>query len=338
MAGYTDPPYRILMKEMGAPVLFTEMIDSHGLVHRNDKTMKMLGRRDGDLHTQIAVGTPMLAEHAMDVLLDSETAGINLNMGCPAKKVVSCGGGSNLLRFPQVVEAICKVVRRKAGKMPFSVKFRSGWNEQSLNYEEVGKIYENEGVDYVMLHARTRAQSFSGFANLAHIKRLKEVLKIPVIGNGDVVSYESAKRMVDETKCDGIGIGRGSVGNPWLYAQAERAIQGLPPLPAPSPDERLRVIVRHYELLMEFYGPRLAPHNFRKHLVGYLKGLPGHKAIKEKLFANDELSVEELKNLLGTYFEDLKNLTHLRLPTESATEVNQFWEEKGQEKSYFATA
>ncbi len=313
MAGYTDPPYRILLKEMGAPVLFTEMIDSHALIHLNDKTIKMLGRRDPDLHTQIAAGTPILAERATDVLLSQSTAGLNLNMGCPAKKVVSCGGGSNLLRAPDLIKDICKIVRQKTEGLPFSVKFRSGWNSESLNFEEVGKIYEGEGVDFIMLHSRTRAQSFSGKADWSHIRRLKELLKIPVIGNGDIVSYETARAMVQETNCDGVGIGRGAVGNPWLYHQAERAVHGLPPLVEPSPEERLRVITRHYELALEYYGPFLAPHIIRKHLVGYMKGLPGHKGIKEQLFLSNSLGLDQLKNILGDYFENL--IKALRLPS-----------------------
>lgn len=306
MAGYTDPPYRILMKEFGIPVLFTEMIDSHALIYRNEKTIRMLGKRDDDLHTQIAAGSPILAEKSMDVLSDYQTAGININMGCPAKKVVSCGGGSNLLRAPLVIRDICRVVRKKSGTIPFSVKFRSGWNDQCLNFEEVGKIYEDEGVDFIMLHARTRAQAFSGKANWNHIKRLKEILKIPVIGNGDIVSYETAKEMAEQTGCDGIGIGRGAIGNPWLYLQAERAINNLPPLPEPSPKERLRVILRHYELILEYYGPENSSHNIRKHLVGYLKGLPGHKAMKEKLFATDPLTLEKMREELSEYFERLE--------------------------------
>jgi tRNA-dihydrouridine synthase B len=308
MAGYTDPPYRILMKEFGIPVLFTEMIDSHALIHRNEKTLKMIGDPDPEVFTQIAAGTPVLADHAMAALHDIPSAGINLNMGCPAKKVVSCGGGSNLLRYPQVIQDICKVVRKRAGNSLFSVKFRSGWNDCSLNYEEIGKIYEGEGVDFVMLHARTRAQSFSGRANWAHIKQLKELLKIPVIGNGDIVSYESAKQMADETGCDGVAIGRGAVGNPWVYRQAERAVLGLPPLEEPSPQERLRVIVRHYELICAYYGNHLGPHVIRKHLVGYLKGLPGHKAIKEKLFLSETLSVSQLHEILAEYFNSLNDL------------------------------
>ncbi len=306
MAGYTDPPYRLLMKSFGVPVLFTEMIDSHALVHQSEKTMKMLGRRDSDLFTQIAVGTLVLAEHAMDILSHQETAAINLNMGCPAKKVVSCGGGSNLLRYPEVIRDICRVVRKKAPSIPFSVKFRSGWTESCLNYEEVGKIYEDEGVDFIMLHARTRAQSFSGKANWNHIKRLKEILRIPVVGNGDVVSYETARALHEETGCDGIGIGRGAVGNPWLYLQAERALSKLPPLPEPTPEERLRVIVQHYALILDYYGSHLAPHIIRKHLVGYMKGLPGHKAVKEKLFLNDSLTLSELEGILSDYFEQLQ--------------------------------
>lgn len=305
MAGYTDPPYRLLMKEFGVPVLFTEMIDSHALAYRNEKTIKMLGRRDTDLMTQIAAGTPSLAQKAVEVLLDYETHGLNLNMGCPAKKVVSCGGGSNLLRSPDSVKEICRVVRKTIPSLPFSVKFRSGWNQDTLNYKEIGNILEGEGVDFIMLHARTRAQSFSGRAQWSHIAELKKLLKIPVIGNGDIVSFESALQLHQETGCDGVGIGRGAVGNPWLYLQAERAFQGHPPLPEPSLAERLRVILKHYELILEFYGPFLAPHIIRKHLVGYLKGLPFHKPVKEKLFALDQLSLENFGNILTDYFEEL---------------------------------
>ena len=296
------------MKDFKLPVLFTEMIDSHALIHRNEKTLKMIGTPDTEVFTQIAAGTPILADHAMAALEEIPMAGINLNMGCPAKKVVSCGGGSNLLRHPKVIQEICQVVRKRAGNALFSVKFRSGWNDCSLNFEEVGRIFEGEGVDFVMLHARTRAQSFSGRANWAHIRRLKEILKIPVIGNGDIVSYESAKQMVDETRCDGVAIGRGAVGNPWVYLQAERAALGLAPLEEPSPQERLRVIVRHYSLICEYYGQHLGPHVIRKHLVGYLKGLPGHKAIKEKLFLTETLSVSQLHQILGEYFESLCQL------------------------------
>lgn len=306
MAGYTDPPYRILMKEFEIPVLFTEMIDSHGLVHKNEKTMRMLGRRDSDLFTQIAAGTAALADHAVDVLMENATAGVNLNMGCPAKKVVSCGGGSNLLRVPKVIQTICEIVRKKAGRLPFSVKFRSGWDHHSLNFDEVGRIYEGEGVDFIILHARTRSDAFGGKAHWHHIRRLKEILKIPVIGNGDIVSYETAKAMREQTNCDGIAIGRGAIGNPWLYLQADAALRGAPPLSEPSPEERLRVIIRHYELILEYYGTGLSSHNFRKHLVGYMKSLPGHKAVKELLFADESVGLERLKNVLGEYFERLK--------------------------------
>ena len=306
MAGYTDPPYRILMKEFKIPVLFTEMIDSHALVYRNEKTMKMLGRRDPDLMTQIAAGTVALADRAVDVLLENETAGININMGCPAKKVVSCGGGSNLLRAPEVVKSIVQTVRKKTS-LPFSVKFRSGWNQDLINYEEVGKIYEGEGVDFIILHARTRAEAFGGQAHWDHIERLKKILKIPVIGNGDIVSYESAKKMHEMTGCDGIAIGRGAIGNPWLYLQADAAIQGLPPLAEVSPQERLRVILRHYELILEYYGLYHSSHIFRKHLVGYMKGLPGHKAVKETLFNEEFLTFEKLQNILSEYFQKLES-------------------------------
>jgi tRNA-dihydrouridine synthase B len=306
MAGYTDPPYRRLMQEFGIPVLFTEMIDSHALIHRNEKTMTMLEPQSKDIFVQFAAGTSLLAEHAMDALSEVQSAGININMGCPAKKVVGCGGGSNLLRYPDAIRDICRIVRKKAGSQLFSVKFRSGWNDECLNYEEVGRIYEGEGVDFVMLHARTRAQSFSGLARLDHIRRLKEILKIPVIGNGDIVSYESAKRMVDLTGCDGVAIGRGAVGNPWVYFQAARALDGLPPLSEPSPEERLRVILRHYELILEYFGLGLSSHIIRKHMVGYLKGLPGHKAVKEKIFAVESLSLDHLHQILGQYFDDLK--------------------------------
>lgn len=301
MAGYTDPPYRELLKEFRSPLLFTEMIDSHALIHRNEKTIQMLGQRDRDLVTQFAAGTPALAEHAVNVLLENETHAININMGCPAKKVTGCGGGSNLLRHPKLVKEICRIVRKKVS-VPFSVKFRSGWNSQLINYEEIGKIFEGEGVDYVMLHARTRAEAFTGHSHWEHIAQLKKLLKIPVIGNGDVHSYESAKAMYEQTNCDGIAIGRGAIGNPWVYLQAEQAIQNLPPLPEPSIEERFNVITKHYRLIWNTYGPHLSSHIFRKHLVGYLKGLPHHKALKDELFSYVPLTCEILEDILSRYF------------------------------------
>jgi len=321
MAGYTDPPYRELMKEFRIPVLFTEMIDSHALVHRNDKTSKMLGRRDQQLFTQIAAGTAVLADGALSVLLEEDIRGINLNMGCPAKKVVSCGGGSNLLRHPTIIRDICRNVRKRASHIPFSVKFRSGWDMTSLNFLEVGKIFEDEGVDFVILHARTRTQAFSGRAHWNHIRMLKDHLRIPVIGNGDVVSYETAKAMVDASGCDGIAIGRGVIGNPWLYLQAAAALEGDAPLKEPSIDERFRIITRHYELILDYFGSRLSTHIFRKHLVGYLKGLPGQKLVKEELFKDEALSLERLKDVLGEYFLALK--TGLSLPNVAPKDLAQ---------------
>jgi tRNA-dihydrouridine synthase B len=226
-------------------------------------------------------------------------------MGCPVKKVVSCGGGSNVLRSPTMVRDIVRTVRKRTS-LPFSVKFRSGWDSKLVNYEEIAKIYEDEGVDFIMLHARTRAEAFGGRAHWDHIKRLKEVVKIPVIGNGDVISYESAKSLFEQTNCDGIGIGRGAIGNPWLYLQADRAIRMLPPLPEPSLDERLDVIFRHYDYVADYYGLQISSHIFRKHLVGYLRGLPNHKAIKEKLFLEEPLTPVKLREILGEYFELLR--------------------------------
>lgn len=302
MAGYTDPPYRKLLNEFEHPVLFTEMIDSHALVHHNDKTQKMLGERHPQLFTQFAAGTAVLAEHAMNKLLEQNTAGININMGCPVKKVVGCGGGSNVLRFPTLVRDIVRTVR-KMTTLPFSVKFRSGWDSKLINYEEIAKIFEGEGVDFIMLHARTRAEAFGGHAHWDHIKRLKEVVKIPVIGNGDVISYESAKQMFDETNCDGIGIGRGAIGNPWLYLQAHQAMKGQPALAEPNLQERFDIIARHYDYVVDYYDLTLSSHIFRKHLVGYLRGLPDHKAVKERLFLEVPLTPNRLREIIGEYFD-----------------------------------
>ncbi len=284
------------------------MIDSHALIHRNEKTMKMLAPRDPDLSTQMAAGTVPLAERALDVLLDSDTAAININMGCPAKKVVGCGGGSNLLRDPLLVRDMCRLVRKKTS-LPFSVKFRSGWNSSLINYLEMGTIFQDEGVDFIMLHARTRAEAFSGQAHWDHIAALKKHLKIPVIGNGDIVSYETARTAFETTGCDGLAIGRGAIGNPWLYVQADRAIQGLPPAPEPSLQERYDVITEHYRYVVEHYGLYFSSHIIRKHLVGYLKGLPNHKEVKEELFSHEPLLPEILESVLQRYFfKDLIDL------------------------------
>lgn len=217
---------------------------------------------------------------------------------------MSCGGGSNVLRTPALVRDIVRVVRKKSS-IPFSVKFRSGWDSSLVNYEEIARILEGEGVDFIMLHARTRAEAFGGHAHWDHIAHLKEIVRIPVIGNGDVMSYESAKELFLQTNCDGIGIGRGAIGNPWLYLQAHQAIQGLPPLSEPSLQERLDVIFKHYDYVVDYYGPYLSSHVFRKHLVGYLRGLPNHKAVKETLFSEEPLTSHRLREILAAYFERL---------------------------------
>jgi len=274
MAGITNLQMRLLARDQGASLCFTEMVSVNGLVRDGRKSFELMRscKEDRPLGVQIFGDDPeLLAEGAR--LSGSYADLIDINMGCPVKKVVGSGAGSALLQSPEKVKAIVRSVRR-ATDLPLTVKIRSGWSHDSLNYLLVGRIAEDEGADAVTLHPRTKGQMFEGLSDWNHISDLKKSLRIPVLGSGDLFTAADVLRMLQQTGCDGLMLARGALGNPWLFSQS-RALRSGVELPHVSPDEIFKVSMRHLELLVAAIGERFAVREMRKHLCWYARGLSG---------------------------------------------------------------
>lgn len=274
MAGITNLPYRRIMKSFGAGLVFTEMISANGLIRDGKKTRLLLDSHPEEkpLGIQLFGDDPDILSQAAEMVSDAGAL-LDINMGCPVKKVVRSGAGSALLKDTGQISKILSAVR-KAYHGPLTVKIRSGWEEQAINYLEVGKIAEEEGIDAITLHPRTRSQGFSGKAAWDQIAQLKKSLNIPVFGSGDIFTPTDGIRMFEKTGCDAIMIGRGAYGNPWLISQALDLLQGRP-LAQPGPEERYRTVLKHMGLHQEQFGAHKTLLEMRKHLCWYARGLSG---------------------------------------------------------------
>ncbi|TGU71601.1 tRNA dihydrouridine synthase DusB [Geomonas terrae] len=274
MAGITNLPMRIIARGEGASLTFTEMVSVNGLTREGQKSFELLKTtpEDRPIGMQLFGDEPeMLAEAAR--LVEGYGELIDINMGCPVKKVVGTGAGSALMKDPLKVARIVRSVR-KATVLPFTIKIRTGWVCGDDTFLEVGRIAQEEGCDAITLHPRSRAQMFEGTANWDKIGELKSTLTIPVIGSGDLFSAVDVVRMLEMTGCDAVMVARGAMGNPWLFREALALLAGEEPVP-PTVAERLALARRHFELFAEFAGGRVALMEMRKHLSWYSKGLPG---------------------------------------------------------------
>jgi len=274
MAGITSLPLRLLARAQGASLCFTEMVSVNGLVRDGRKSFELMrsNSEDRPLGVQLFGDNPeLLAEGAR--LSESYADLIDINMGCPVKKVVGSGAGSSLLQNPEKIRAIVRAVRRVT-RLPLTIKIRSGWGSDSVNYLLVGRIAEEEGADAVTLHPRTRAQMFEGHADWSQITELKKSLKIPVLGSGDLFTAADVIAMLAQTGCDGVMIARGALGNPWIFRQARELRGGAELLPV-TPAERFAVAMQHLELFIADIGERIAVKEMRKHLCWYAKGISG---------------------------------------------------------------
>ncbi len=299
MAGITDLPYRLIMRRYGVGLAFTEMVSANGLVRagRNSEALLLSTAADHPLGVQLFGDDPqVLAKAAAQVEDRGEL--IDLNLGCPVKKVIRSGAGSALMQNPAKVAQIVAAVRR-AVSCPLTVKLRSGWDSSSVNYLEVGRIAEAEGADALTLHPRTRSQAFSGRSDWSHITRLKETVTVPVIGSGDIVSAEDALAMLAETGCDGVMLGRGSYGNPWLVSSILASLEGRA-CPPPDPQQRLEAVRDHFELFVRHLGEHKALFDMRKHLCWYSRGLP--KAAAFRTLINGTRSFAELLQATEDFF------------------------------------
>ncbi|MGN0904431.1 MAG: tRNA dihydrouridine synthase DusB [Alphaproteobacteria bacterium] len=282
MAGVTDAPFRTLLRRFGDELTYTEMILADSLVRSHVRTGKMAACRPGEapVAVQLCGARPdAMAEAARRIEEQGIASLIDLNMGCPVAKIVKSGCGAALMqdaeRAERIVRAVCGAV-----SLPVSVKFRLGWDNENRNYADFGKRMEQAGASAVTLHARTRMQMYGGTADWVAIGRLKAILCIPVIANGDVRRPEDAARMLRETGADGVMIGRGMLGKPWLLHQCTAFLEGRS---VPDPEPRLSIVLEHLKLLEEYYGERKAVFIARKHMAWYSLGTAGGAAFRAEL-------------------------------------------------------
>jgi len=303
MAGVTDLPFRLLCKERGASLVYTEMISAKAM-HYNDKKTLELARTHPDempIGVQIFGHEPeIMAEAAAYFSNRPDIALIDINMGCPAPKIVRNGEGSALMCKPDLVRRIVREVV-KASRKPVTVKMRRGWDEASANAAEIAAICEEEGAAAVAVHGRTRAQQYSGTVDLDCIRKVKQAVSIPVIGNGDVRSPEDAVRMFDETGCDAVMVGRGALGNPWIFEHIQAYLKNGTYEKTVSYRERLHTILRHYDLMEKYKGERTAMLEMRKHVAWYLHGLPGSAKVKTEIFKTCDIN--HAREIIREYLE-----------------------------------
>ena len=300
LAGITNLPFRILCRHEGAALAFTEMVSVNGLVREGANTLALLKStpEDRPLGIQLFGDTPHdLAEAARRVADYGDL--LDINMGCPVRKVVGTGAGSALLKEPLKAAVIIRAVRA-ATRLPLTVKIRSGWHCGDNTYMEIARIAQEEGCDAITLHPRSRSQMFSGHSDWNQLRRLKKNLAIPVIGSGDLLTARDCLRMLDETGCDGIMVARGSLGAPWIFRQIhELALHGASPLI--SNRERATAISRHLELFITESGEAVASREIKKHIGWYAKGFPGAADIRRD--ANGARSIEDIRTLAARIAE-----------------------------------
>ncbi|NLK97467.1 MAG: tRNA dihydrouridine synthase DusB [Epulopiscium sp.] len=302
MAGVTDLPFRLLCKEMGCGLVYTEMISAKGLLYENENTKQLLAvdEREHPVAVQLfGSDAKILAEMAKKIE-DSDVDIIDINMGCPAPKITKNGEGSALMKNPKQIGEIVKAVS-SAVKKPVTIKIRKGFDDNTITAIEVAKIAEENGAAAIAVHGRTREQFYSGKADWDIIRQVKEAVSIPVIGNGDVVSPEAAKRLLDETHCDAIMIGRGAQGNPWIFKRVLHYLETGELLEEPSAQEKIDMALRHARMLIEFKGEYIGIREMRKHISWYTKGLLKAGVLRNKI--NEAQNYEEMEKLLKDYLE-----------------------------------
>lgn len=284
MAGVTDTAYRILAREMGCALVYSEMVSTLGIHFRNEHTLDMLHTEaeERPLAMQLFGAEPESVAEAAAYVESLGCADIlDFNMGCPAPKIVKNGGGSSLLREPDRAYRILAAIR-KAVKMPVTVKMRIGWDAEHINVLEMAKLAEAAGVDAIAVHGRTREQFYRGHADWSQIAAVKQAVKIPVIANGDIRTCQDLARVFRETGCDGVMIGRAAQGNPWVFRQFHEFLTTGTELPGPTLAERGSLILRHLDMLLRFKGDYVGSREMRKHATWYTKGLMHGAELREK--------------------------------------------------------
>ncbi len=276
MAGVADRAMREISREFGACWSVGEMTSSKGLSYQSKKSAELLEINEAERPTAVQLfgSEPLVMAEAAVMSLEYDPDAIDINFGCPVPKIAGNGGGSALMKDPALAGEIVKAVVN-AVNIPVTVKFRAGWDFEHLNAVEFAKICEDNGASALTVHGRTRVQMYAPPVNIDIIRQVKEAVSIPVIGNGDIDSPESAKAMYDQTGCDLVMVGRAAMGNPWLFKRIAHYMDTGELLPEPTPEERMSVLKRHIELLCEYKGEYTGMREARKHSSWYIKGMPG---------------------------------------------------------------
>ncbi|TDO77665.1 tRNA-U20-dihydrouridine synthase [Halanaerobium saccharolyticum] len=286
MAGVSDYPYRQLIREMGVELLYTEMVSARGYEYGNKRTAELIEfekNENGKIAVQIFGEEPdFMARAAAGISEEYQIDMIDINMGCPARKIVKNGAGSALMKDLDLAYEIIKSTVN-ATEVPVTVKMRSGWDEENINAVELAKIAEKAGAAAAAVHGRTRSQYYKGEADWEIIKKVVQSVNIPVIGNGDIFSAGDAKAMFEQTNCDGIMIGRAAQGYPWIFKEIIEYLETGRLIEPPSNSEKIEMAIRHLKLAVDYYGEQHGVPIMRKHISWYLKGLPNASEIKNKV-------------------------------------------------------
>lgn len=309
MAGVTDLPFRMLCKEQGADLIYTEMVSAKGILYDNKNTGILLEVQEEErpVALQFFGADPKIMSEMAKKIEERNFDILDINMGCPVPKVVNNGEGSALMKNPKLVGEIVSAMV-KAIEKPVTVKIRKGFERDSSNAVAIAKVIEESGAAAVAVHGRTREQYYSGSADWDVIQAVKEAVRIPVIGNGDVFTPQDAERMLKETGCDGIMLARGVRGNPWLFGQIKSYLETGTIIEKPPITEVIETILRHTRMQIEFKGAYVGMREMRKHIAWYTAGYPKSSKLRNQV--NDIENIEQLERLLETYQKEVAHFSN----------------------------